>query len=332
MTTTTAAAPATTPRILWFVGAVLFVAMVAHVVALVVTGGPLTGPVSLRKPATFAETGWLVCWSTALVLPLLQVRRWQEAVIGGATVLFAVGETTIMAIEAWRGVPSHYNFSTPFDAALMRGGAAGTAGVFAVGMLVLLVAAVRSPLRPGVRLGTIAGIGLLLLGCALGLTMISNNSGVYQGTIGAGLAAARGVAAYVGPSAAVVGPEYLLIRPATAGGDLVLPHAIGVHGLVLLAVPAVLYAQTATDPRRQLRVVATLVGAVAVAVAILLSHALRQLPLDQLSPAALTGLALCLIVVVGCYAVIAAALIRSRIGLDAIKLRFHPGRTGRAQR
>ena len=47
--------------------------------------------------------------------------------------LFAVGETAIMAIEAWRGVPSHYNFSTPFDAALMRGGAAGTAGVFLVG-------------------------------------------------------------------------------------------------------------------------------------------------------------------------------------------------------
>jgi hypothetical protein len=38
-----------------------------------------------------------------------------------------------MAIEAWRGVPSHDNFSTPLDAALMRGAAAGTAGIFLVG-------------------------------------------------------------------------------------------------------------------------------------------------------------------------------------------------------
>ena len=41
--------------------------------------------------------------------------------------LFALGETSIMAVQAWRGVPSHYNFSTPLDVALMRGGAAGTA-------------------------------------------------------------------------------------------------------------------------------------------------------------------------------------------------------------
>ena len=42
--------------------------------ALLVTGDPVTGPVSLRKPATFAETGWLLCWSVAPFvgyLPLL---------------------------------------------------------------------------------------------------------------------------------------------------------------------------------------------------------------------------------------------------------------------
>jgi hypothetical protein len=39
---------------------VLLITMLVHVLALVVTGGPVTGPVSLRKPATFPETGWLI--------------------------------------------------------------------------------------------------------------------------------------------------------------------------------------------------------------------------------------------------------------------------------
>ena len=110
--------------------------------------------------------------------------------------------------------------------------------------------------------------------------MIFNNSGVYQSHIGFPSRAGG----YLGPDAATVGPEYLLLRPETAGGDLVLPHAVGVHGLVLLAVPAVLAARTALDRRRQLAVVGTASASVGVALAILLVHALRQLPLATLGP------------------------------------------------
>src|SRR4051794_20622295 len=62
----------TWPRVLGVAGAVLLVAMGVHLVALVLLGGPVSGPVSLRKPATFAETGWLLCWSVAVVLPRLR--------------------------------------------------------------------------------------------------------------------------------------------------------------------------------------------------------------------------------------------------------------------
>src|SRR5947208_16266733 len=164
-----AAAAAGWPRILWIAGAVLFVTMVVHVAALAITGGPVTGPVSLRKPATFAETGWLTAWSVALILPRLRTRAWQRHVVGATTLLFVVGETTIMAVQAWRGVPSHYNFSTPFDAALVRGGAAGTAGLFLIGVVVLLVTVIRTPdLPPSVRLGVLAGVVVLFVGCAVG--------------------------------------------------------------------------------------------------------------------------------------------------------------------
>lgn len=300
------------PRILWVTGALLLVTMLVHIAALTVTGGPVTGAVSLRKPATFAETGWLAAWSTALILPALRTRAWQRHLVGTSVVLFGVVETTVIGIQAWRGVPSHHNFTTPLDAALMRGGAAGTAGIFLIGMLVLLVVTVGSTHTPaGVRLGVSAGIVVMLAGCVIGLVMIFNNSGVYQGSIGAGFGRSG---AYLGPDAATVGREYLLLRPATAGGDLVLPHAIGVHGLILLAVPAVLLAATAA--RNQLRTVAVAVAGVTGAMAILLVHALRQLPLDALGVPALVALATCAAMVIAACAVVAAALVDHRRTAD----------------
>jgi hypothetical protein len=144
------------------------------------------------------------------------------------------------------------------------------------------------------------------MGCAIGLMMIFNNSGVYQGSIGAGFT--ERTAGYLGPSLATVGADYLLIKPATSGGDLVLLHAIGVHGLVLLAVPAVLLGRTAMPPAHQLRVVALAVAAVGLATAILAGHAFRQLPWNQLSPPALAALALCAVALLAAYRMIVAAL------------------------
>lgn len=60
----------------------------------------------------------------------------------------------------------------------------------------------------------------------------------------------RQTAGYLGPDRVSVGPEYLALRPSTRG-DLVLPHGIGIHGLILLAVPAVLLARTRLAPVRQ---------------------------------------------------------------------------------
>ncbi|OLB66628.1 MAG: hypothetical protein AUI10_02205 [Actinobacteria bacterium 13_2_20CM_2_72_6] len=298
------------PRVLWIVGTVLLGTMLVHVVALAIRGGPVTGPVSLRKPADFAEAGWLLTWSVALILPRLRTRAWQRHVIGGSAVLFGVDETAIMAVQAWRGVPSHYNFSTPLDAALMRGGAAGTAGVFLIGVVVLLVAALRSPDTASVKLGIRAGIVVLLVGCAIGFVMVSNNSGVFEGAFGSGFG--NRTAAYLGPDPATIGHEYVLLRPHTRGGDLVLLHAIGIHGLALLALPAVLLTRTALPAARQLQLIATAAGAIGVGMAVLLVQALRQRPLDQLHPVLLAVLALCLVALIAIYAGIALALVRRR--------------------
>jgi hypothetical protein len=245
------------------------------------------------------------------LLPTLRTRPWQRHVIGFAVVAFGIGETTVMAIQAWRGVPSHYNFTTTFDAILMRAGAAGTAGVFLIGVVVLLVVALSDAESPfSVRLGVRAGILVLLLGCLIGFGMISNMSGVYQGSFGSGFT--RPATGYLGPSASTVGPEYLLLRPETKGGDLILPHAIGVHGLVLLALPALLLARTSMPMARQRKIILTIVASVGVAMGLLLLHGLRQLPLDRLSPVSLVVLTGCGLGLLISYVTVAMALVRER--------------------
>lgn len=108
-----------------------------------------------------------------------------------------------------------------------------------------------------------------------------------------------------------MGPQYGLLRPATQGGDLVAPHIIAIHGLLLLAVPAVLLARTAMTRARQLKVIALAVTSVAVGLALLLAQALRQLPLEALNPLTLTALSLCAIVLLATYVIVGTAVLKS---------------------
>jgi hypothetical protein len=102
-----------------------------------------------------------------------------------------------------------------------------------------------------------------------------------------------GLARRAGVAVLLLGcPEYLLLRPATSGGDLVLLHAIGVHGLPLITLPALLLARTSLTERVRLRLVGTLAGAVIIGLAVLAVQAFGQHPLDALGPARITGLAL----------------------------------------
>lgn len=132
----------TLQKVLFVVGTLLLVVMVFHLAALLLTRGPLSGPVSLRKPATFAETGWLLCWSVGWLLPLVKLRLWEKVFVAAGARLFGVGETLVAAVQAWRGVPFHYYVPTPFDAAIF--GLAGIdATVFLASVLVLLRASLR---------------------------------------------------------------------------------------------------------------------------------------------------------------------------------------------
>ena len=234
-------------RIGYAVGALLLISGIAHIAILAVTGESWVGPLSLRKPATFGLSFGItlvtIVWVTSF-LPLAD--RTRVALLSIFTAASVV-ETALVSLQAWRGVPSHFNVETAFDAMVARVLAVG--GIALVTVIVGLTAtafrrnpAVPISLRRAIQMGFVA----LCIAMATGATMI-----------------ARGMLlVFAGhPTAAYA-----------TGGALKPTHAVTMHGILVLPLLAWLLSFADWSEDRKTRIVlaastAYLVLATAVAAA-----------------------------------------------------------------
>jgi hypothetical protein len=232
-----------------------------HIAVWLASGAPsLVGPVTWRKPIEFGISGAITTVSLAWVLgrlPRSALWDWSAAI----AIVFFVPETALIDLQKWRGVASHFNYDTAFDATVfsMMG---VFIGIVAVGILVLAVRAfgrVAGP--PSTGLAIRAGMIFLLLGQVLGGLILAN-----QFSTNGPLA-----------NASIVG----------AAGELKIPHALALHGLQVLAVLAVILERTRVSPRAAM----TGVASCALGYGLLLAAATLQ-TYSGLAPFALTPLTL----------------------------------------
>lgn len=282
-------------KLLFVAGTLLLISMLVHLVALAVTGGPLSGPVSLRKPATFSETGWLLCWSVGWLLPLLNLRAWERVTVATGALVFGLGESLIAIIQAWRGRPFHYNLTTPFDAAIF--GLSGVEALFFFASLVVLIVASLRPqaLAPSLLLSIRAGAVVVLFGTLAGWLMIFNWSGVWQGSPN-----------LLDPTFDVTGAD---VSEGATGGNLVVIHAVGVHGLSLVPLAAWLLTFTTLSERRRTQLTAAVAGGVLALMLLLSVQALRARPLVALDAPTALLLGAAALTLVGSYALVGRALL-----------------------
>src|SRR2546425_2344067 len=112
-------------------GALLLGSGLTHLGILVIGGGSWEGPLSLRKATTFGLSFGLTLITIVWVASLLRLGdRSRTALLGAFTVACAL-ETVLVSLQAWRGVPSHYNVETTFDAVIARTLAAGGGALIA---------------------------------------------------------------------------------------------------------------------------------------------------------------------------------------------------------
>jgi hypothetical protein len=230
------------------IGATLLASGLIHVAILIIGGGTWQGPVSLRKAATFGLSFGLTLINVTFIASFVTLKDRSRNLLIGVFAAACVVETFLVSMQAWRGVPSHFNTETPFDAAV--------AGTLAIGgfTLVVVIAALtvaalvdRAALPRGLRLSILAGLFALVGAQIIGGLMIATGVRlVFAGD----------------PQAAYA-----------TGGWLKPVHGVLMHGILVLPLLTWLASRSRWSEATQVRAVSAgvVVYAVIVAGALLLS-------------------------------------------------------------
>jgi hypothetical protein len=231
-------------RTAYVVGTFLLVSGLVHLALLVVTGASWEGPLSLRKASTFGLSFGITVITITWVTSFLDLSARGRALMLGAFTIASVTETALVTLQVWRGVPSHFNIETAFDAWITRVLAGG--GVVLVALIVaFMVAAFRTNSTVPISLLVAIRIGFATLvgSMAVGALMIATGM----------LLVVRG-----DPQAAYA-----------TGGALKPAHAVALHAILVLPAFAWWLSFRNWSEQRKLRLIAiSAAGYIALAVVV----------------------------------------------------------------
>ncbi len=215
-------------RIAYVVGALLFTSGLVHLTILLISGGTWIGPLSLRKPTTFGLSFGLTLASVVWATSFLHLRKRTRTLVLGAFTVASITEVTLITIQAWRGVPSHFNFETGLDTVITATLAAGGFVIVAcVAAWTVVAFRAVADARPSMKLALRFGFVTLLVAMGIGAAMI-----------------ATGTAARSDPQLAY-----------TTAGALKPAHAVAMHAILVIPGLAWVLTFTRWPERRRLRIV-----------------------------------------------------------------------------
>ena len=228
-----------TDRPLTAVGLGMFAMLAATAVALAVDPRQITGVSAWLKPAKFAGSIAIYTLTLAWVFSYLPDWVRTRRVVGWVTAIAMIIEIVLIDLQAWRGVPSHFNVGTALDGAVfsIMGAAivvqtlAAAAVAFALWKQQLADGAMGWALRLGM---SISIVGALSAGAMLRPT----STQLAQAASGRPMAiGAHTVGAPDG------GPGLPGTGWSRAHGDLRIAHMMGLHALQVLPLLAAVLAR-----------------------------------------------------------------------------------------
>ena len=224
-------------RVYGAVGLALIASGVVHLVVTAFSARGWSGPVSFRKPATFGLSFGLTLLTVVWLLRYLPLRERLAAVLVAVFAADCVVEVGGITLQAWRGVPSHVNRSTPFDSVVASVLAAGGAVlIVTLGLMGLATfrRALAERVAPSLALALRAGFVSLWAGLVTGAAMIG-----------------RGVAISNGGDPARAYDELGFLKPV---------HGVGLHGVLVLPLVALAARCLWRTERQRLQAVRVAVG------------------------------------------------------------------------
>lgn len=258
-------------RPLTAVGMLMLGVLAATAVGLRVDPRMVGGDPVWLKPAKFAASTAIYSLTLAWLLSYLPDWPRTRRIVSVVTAVVFVVEVGIIAVQAWRGVSSHFNVSTPLDAVLfaVMGAAIGIQTLVSAQVAIALW---RQPIVDRAMGSALrAGMVITLLG-ASSAGLMTMPTAAQRTELATAHAMPRAGAHTVG------GPDGEVGLPGTGWsrthGDLRIPHFFGLHALQCLPLVAL-----AVRRRRRPQEAARLVRVAAVSYAalfgILLAQALR---------------------------------------------------------
>lgn len=279
-------------RVLWRASPPLVASAVALgalaavcLVGLAVDPRTLAGEPIWVKPLKFCVSGALYVLALAVLIRPLRGRWTRRAIAWGVATILA-GETALVALQALRGVRSHFNVATPFDAALYSAMGLGISVVWAL-TLVAAVAVLRTPSADALwKRATVWALALALAGGSVGVLMTSPTAAQLD-AFASGTGTVAGAHAVGAPDG---GPGLPVVGWSTVAGDLRVPHFWGLHGLQALPLLALWLRRRRLSERQRGRLLTAGGVAYGGVLAVLLAQALGGEPLVAPGAATLAAL------------------------------------------
>lgn len=215
----------------------LWLAAAMAVMTPVVLGGlllddrMLTGAPIWAKPLKFAVSIAIYAvtwaWLASLATRFKRVVAWSSAIVAA---LLAV-ELVVVVTQVLRGTTSHFNYTTPLNTTLFVLMGVSIAGVW-VGTLALTGVLMFTPIgdaatRWAIRLGAVVGLAGISLGALMTSPTHAQLTAMRAG-VDVQIVGAHTVGIPDG------GPGLPILGWSTTGGDLRIPHFVGMHALQLL--------------------------------------------------------------------------------------------------
>lgn len=206
--------------------------LVLFVVFAFFDGRTVTGVNPWLKPSKFAVSIAVYTFTLAWFIPHIAHYRRAVRLISWGTAVVFVGEMVCVISQAARGVPSHFNISSAYDASVF-----GLMGLLILFNTVLVLIALflffrqTAPLPPAYLWGIRLGFILFFLASIEGYAMVGNmGHTVGQPDGGAGLP---------------------FVNWSTRAGDLRVAHFLGFHALQILPLAGYSFARWRTEAVRR---------------------------------------------------------------------------------
>jgi len=208
----------------------MIVVFAATLVGMLVDHRVITGAPAWLKPAKFALSISIYCFTLVWLLGFVENRPRLVRLIANVTVAGVLAEMVIIIAQAARGTTSHFNLSTPLNASLWL--AMGTFIVFVWAMNLLLAALLAFQPMPDRAFALSLRLGVLISAVGMGVAFLMTKPTSAQ--VAAIVAHGPRIVGAHSVGIADGGPGLPVVGWSTVGGDLRVAHFVGLHALQIL--------------------------------------------------------------------------------------------------